>query len=904
MNDKHTNNGQGELSPENASVEERTMAMVTAYALDQVTEIERKAVEGLLEKNSALRQHVESIRQLGELLRNTSDAKGKSSGKLRNLLTQRLEAVSTEEKDTALFKNTPDDPNAVDAPSPAKNTSTSKSKWNLRFQMTIAEVLICVGIVAVLATLLMPAVQSARESARRAEVANNTKQIETSSLIVEHRYQEEGNVEAAKDLSMNESSNGVGDSSGDANYAPSAYASSVRKESQASSKSGMPAPNASGGAGMPGGVSASAGMSPGGGASVSSGISGGRPMGGVPGMGGMPGYSPTGSMGGSAGPTGGSGPAQGQSANRGTASAFNQTDGWRRGRGSMSGKGHKGAGSGERPEEEVDEIESQAEQSGGGLGGGQGSPSQSRKGGPYQRHDGETDYSDRAYYYRDGVQVARARRASVPQRFAEAEDFTEQYETYIENSYFDVKDVPLSTFAIDVDTASYANLRRFLNNNQLPPPSSIRMEEMLNYFTYSYPTPTDSRPFAVHLEATECPWNREHRLVRVGLKGKEIHKAERPSSNLVFLIDTSGSMQTEDKLPLLKSALTMLTRELSAKDRVTIVTYAGTAGLVLPPTSGNDKEKIISTLDQLLAGGSTHGSAGIMLAYEQAKANFIQEGTNRVILCTDGDLNVGVTSDDALVELIKERAKTGVYLSVMGFGTGNLKDGKLEKIADHGNGVYAYIDGLREARKVFVDQMSGSLVTIAKDVKIQLEFNPKQIQAYRLLGYENRVMENKDFRNDKKDAGEIGAGHTVTALYEIVPAGATPDPAVKLKYQPVADRSPALAGVAADDISKELLTVRLRYKNPEATENDPATEFETALANPGATVREASQNFRFASAVAMAGLVLRQSHFRGDSNLDAAIEIASTAIGDDPQGWRTEFVDLLRKARALQGRVE
>jgi Ca-activated chloride channel homolog len=314
-------------------------------------------------------------------------------------------------------------------------------------------------------------------------------------------------------------------------------------------------------------------------------------------------------------------------------------------------------------------------------------------------------------------------------------------------------------------------VRRFLNEGRLPPADAVRIEELVNYFQYSYPQPTGREPFSVNMEAAECPWNAGHLILRVGLKGKEIDRGKRPASNLVFLVDVSGSMSDENKLPLVKTSLRMLVGELTEDDRVSIVTYAGEAGLRLPPTRGHDKDAILAAIDSLSAGGSTHGSAGIQLAYEQAAAYFVKEGTNRVILATDGDLNVGVTSDDALVELIKTKAAGGTFLTVLGFGTGNLKDGKLEKLADNGNGVYAYIDSVREARKVLVEELSGSLVTIAKDVKIQIEFNPAQIASYRLLGYENRILAAADFHDDKKDAGEIGAGHTVTALYELVPVG-------------------------------------------------------------------------------------------------------------------------------------
>ena len=312
-------------------------------------------------------------------------------------------------------------------------------------------------------------------------------------------------------------------------------------------------------------------------------------------------------------------------------------------------------------------------------------------------------------------------------------------------------------------------MRRFLTQGQLPPKDAVRVEELLNYFSYDYPQPQENDPFSVNMEVAECPWRPENRLLRVGLKGREVPREKRAASNLVFLVDVSGSMQPENKLPLIKTALKMLVKELTEDDRVSIVTYAGDAGLRLPSTNGTEQSRILEVIESLSAGGSTHGSAGIALAYEQATSYFIRGGTNRVILLTDGDLNVGITSDDALVQLIQQKAKSGVFLTVLGVGDGNLKDSKMEKLADHGNGVYAYLDGVREARKVLVEQMSGSLITIAKDVKLQIEFNPAQVQAYRLIGYENRVLANRDFHDDSKDAGEIGAGHTVTALYELVP---------------------------------------------------------------------------------------------------------------------------------------
>jgi Ca-activated chloride channel family protein len=493
----------------------------------------------------------------------------------------------------------------------------------------------------------------------------------------------------------------------------------------------------------------------------------------------------------------------------------------------------------------------------------------------------------------------------------------EQYEAIVENAFLSPLSSPLSTFSIDVDTASYANVRRFLNEGRLPPPSAVRIEELVNYFTYSYPQPKGKEPFSVNMEAAECPWNAGHLLLRVGLKGKEIHRSERPASNLTFLLDVSGSMSDANKLPLLKTTLMMFVAELTENDRVSIVTYAGDAGLRLPPTRGNEKEKIMAAIDSLSAGGSTHGSAGIQLAYEQAGQYFLKEGTNRVILATDGDLNVGVTSDDALVQLIKEKATGGTFLTVLGFGTGNLKDGKLEKLADNGNGVYAYIDGVREGRKVLVEQMSGSLVTIAKDVKIQIEFNPAQIASYRLLGYENRVLAAEDFNNDKKDAGEIGAGHTVTALYELVPVGMKEQPVVvpvgePLKYQatregsgfrvqnsdPYPDSQPPtpdsrLTKAAA---SGELLTLKLRYKEPDGVESR-LVEF--PLKERGGQFHSASKDLQFAAAVASFGMILRGSEHRGSGNLPAVAEIAGGALGDDPNGYRAEFVDLIRKAQAL-----
>ena len=475
----------------------------------------------------------------------------------------------------------------------------------------------------------------------------------------------------------------------------------------------------------------------------------------------------------------------------------------------------------------------------------------------------------------------------------------DRYARFDENRFLAVADRPLSTFSIDVDTASYAVVRRFLAAGRLPPADAVRIEEFVNYFRYSYPQPAGNEPFAVSLEAADCPWHSGHRLVRIGIAGREIDRRERPAGNLVFLIDVSGSMNQPDKLPLVKQALAMLVEQLTENDRVAIVTYAGDAGLKLPPTSGDEKRTILDAIDGLVAGGSTHGSAGITLAYEQAREEFISGGANRVILCTDGDLNVGITSDTALVELIKEKAREGTFLTVLGFGQGNLQDEKMEKLADNGNGVYAYVDGAREARKVLVEQLTGSTITIAKDVKIQVEFNPAQVTSYRLLGYENRRLADADFRDDTKDAGEIGAGHTVTALYEIVPAGgdAPAAGAEPLKYQ--AEQPRAAESAAQGPASRELLTVKLRFKQPEGTES-VLREF--PLADQGGRFAEASADTRFAAAVAAFGMILRASPSKGEATLPMVADIASAALGADEGGYRAEFLDLVRKAESLRAR--
>ena len=477
---------------------------------------------------------------------------------------------------------------------------------------------------------------------------------------------------------------------------------------------------------------------------------------------------------------------------------------------------------------------------------------------------------------------------------------TERYGKFVENAFRNPKEQPLSTFSIDVDTASYALVRRFLHDRQIPPADAVRLEEMLNYFRYDDAPPVGDDLFSVSLETAACPWRAGHRLVRVGLKGREIAATARPGTSLVFLVDVSGSMNEPNKLPLVKQSLSMLVDQLTENDKVAIVTYAGDAGLKLAPTSGDQKARIRGAIEALAAGGSTNGSAGIELAYAQAAEAFVKGGSNRVVLATDGDLNVGVTSDAALVELIKQKASGGVFLTVLGYGQGNLQDEKMEKLADNGNGIYAYIDGAREARKVLVEQLTGSTVTIAKDVKIQVEFNPAQVASYRLLGYENRIMAAEDFKDDKKDAGEIGAGHGVTALYEIVPTAAAdkrPVGAEPLKYQP--NETVAAKPEAAVDggpASSELLTVKLRSKDPTG---DTSTLREFPLEDTGTTFENASTNLRFAAAVAEFGMLLRESAHRGEASLAHVTATAAGALGTDPGGLRAEFLDLVREAGAL-----
>ncbi|AHM60289.1 von willebrand factor type a [Flammeovirgaceae bacterium 311] len=471
---------------------------------------------------------------------------------------------------------------------------------------------------------------------------------------------------------------------------------------------------------------------------------------------------------------------------------------------------------------------------------------------------------------------------------------TEEYATIHESGFLEAVKNPLSTFSIDVDNASYSNIRRFISRGETPPKDAVRIEEMLNYFTYDYPQPQGDDPFSVNTEISACPWNGEHQLVHIGLQGRKIPTQSLPPSNLVFLIDVSGSMNTPERLPLVKAAFRLLVNELRPQDKVSIVVYAGAAGLVLPPTSGDRKDEILQAIDRLEAGGSTAGGAGIELAYSIAADNFRKEGNNRVILATDGDFNVGVSSTAAMERLIEQKRETGVFLTVLGFGMGNYKDSRMETLANKGNGNYAYIDNILEAKKVFVNEFGGTLFTIAKDVKFQVEFNPAKVKGYRLIGYENRALKSEDFNNDKKDAGEMGSGHTVTALYEIIPASVKSSPYLSevdpLKYQKSAKIDPAAYR------TDELLTLKLRYKQPEG---NTSKLMEKAVFNENILLTRTSDNFRFSAAVAAFGMLLRDSEFKGTTTLAEVLEMAKGAQGKDEEGYRAEFLNLVRSTQLV-----
>lgn len=468
---------------------------------------------------------------------------------------------------------------------------------------------------------------------------------------------------------------------------------------------------------------------------------------------------------------------------------------------------------------------------------------------------------------------------------------TEDYDNIVENKFLAATQNPLSTFSIDVDEAAYSNVRRYLENGSIPPAGAVRIEEMVNYFDYNYPKPVNGEPFTVNTEISECPWNPQHKLVHIGLQGKEIPVDNLPPSNMVFLVDVSGSMNEANKLPLVQASMNMLVDQLREKDKVAIVVYAGSAGLVLPSTSGSNKVKIKEAINNLEAGGSTAGGEGIILAYKTAKENFIKNGNNRIILATDGDFNVGVSSDDDLVRLIEQERKSGVFLSVLGYGMGNYKDNKMQQLADKGNGNHSYIDNIGEAKKVLVNEFGSTLFTIAKDVKIQVEFNPSKVQAYRLVGYENRMMAAEDFNDDAKDAGELGSGHTVTALYEVIPVGVQDDftkSVDPLKYQSN-DRK-------FFDKTDEIMTIKLRYKKPDEDVSKlithPVMDNHTALANT-------SDNFRFSAAVAEFGLLLRGSDYKQQSSYDQVVSLAKGSKGIDNNGYRSEFIRLVQAATSL-----
>ncbi len=466
----------------------------------------------------------------------------------------------------------------------------------------------------------------------------------------------------------------------------------------------------------------------------------------------------------------------------------------------------------------------------------------------------------------------------------------ESYNGMAENGFITAANDSLSTFSIDVDTASYSNIRRFINQNTLPPVGAIRIEEMINYFSYSYPEPVGNHPFSVTGELGPCPWNKKHRLVRIGLKAGEIEKKDLPPSNIVFLIDVSGSMSSPNKLPLLKQALKMLVRQLNKDDRVSMVVYAGMDSVILTPTAGNRQKKIIAAIDSLGSGGSTHASSGIITAYKLAQQVYMPKGNNRIILASDGDFNVGITSRGELQRLIEEKRKSGIFLTVLGFGMGNYHDDTMEILADKGNGNYAYIDNLLEAKKVLVKEMTGTMFTLARDVKIQVEFNPAKIAAYRLIGYENRVLADEDFNNDKKDAGEIGVGHTVTALYELIPIGSADVPSVDpLKYRQSKDTT-------QEKYPDEVMTIKLRYK---PLDNNTSILLTKIIRQNTRALMQTSDDFRFAAAVAEFGMVLKHSKFQDGLNFEKILPLAKQARGADTEGYRAEFIRLVETSQLL-----
>lgn len=472
---------------------------------------------------------------------------------------------------------------------------------------------------------------------------------------------------------------------------------------------------------------------------------------------------------------------------------------------------------------------------------------------------------------------------------------TEEYNEFVANRFLLAWDEPLSTFSIDVDNAAYSNVRRFINQGTLPPVDAIRTEEFLNYFTYDYPAPQGKDPVSITTEVSDAPWNTQHKLVHIGIKAKEVATENLPASNLVFLIDVSGSMNFSNKLPLLKSSLKLLVKQLRPQDRVAIVTYANQTKELLASTPGNDKAKILEAIDRLYVSGGTAGGDGIQRAYRVAENNFIKGGNNRIILATDGDFNIGISSPKELEKMIETKRATGIYLTVLGFGMGNYKDNRMQVLAEKGNGNHAYIDNLTEAKKVLVNEFGGTLFTVAKDVKIQVEFNPAKVQAYRLIGYESRLLEAKDFNDDTKDAGEMGAGHNVTALYEIIPVGVKSNfaPSIDpLKYQKTEkNEKKTLTN------SPELLTVKLRYKQPDSHKS---SKMEIAVIDNNTPIKKSSENFRFSAAVAGFGMLLQNSDYKNDFTFDDVINLAKQATGYDPEGYRKEFIRLVESVALLK----
>ena len=490
------------------------------------------------------------------------------------------------------------------------------------------------------------------------------------------------------------------------------------------------------------------------------------------------------------------------------------------------------------------------------------------------------------------VSYSKQRYAPTTSSYSYDSEQNEEYSSFAENRFKDAKQDPLSTFSLDVDVASYSNVRRMINQGRKPAKDAVRVEQFINYFSYNYPNPTGQHPVNIITETQPCPWNKEHLLVRIGVKAKEVPSENIPASNFVFLIDVSGSMESVNRLPLVKSSLKLLTNNLREKDQVAIVVYAGAAGEVLPSTSGADKQKIFEALDGLSAGGSTAGGAGIELAYKVAQKNFIKGGNNRIILCTDGDFNVGVSSEKGLENMIEEKRKTGIFLTVLGYGMGNYKDSKLQTLSQKGNGNHAYIDNLQEANRVLVQEFGSTMYAVAKDVKMQIEFNPAYVNAYRLIGYESRLLNKEDFNDDTKDAGELGAGHTVTAFYEIIPVGVknTYGGVDDLKYQKTT-LSESLQGI----LNNEMMTVKLRYKTL-SSETSKKMEVPVLFSDKNKTP---SADFTFASAVAMFGQLLRNSDFKGTASYEDVVSTARKGLGEDKQGYRHEFVRLAEAMKQL-----